>query len=383
MSTMTSSSKIPFNRPPLTGNELNYVREALESFHLAGDGPFTKRCRTWLESELKTHRALMTHSCTAALEMSALLADLKPGDEVIMPSFTFVSTANAVVLRGAVPVFVDIRPDTLNLDESKVEAAITPRTKAIFVVHYAGVACEMDPILEIAQRRGLFVFEDAAQGLLAEYKGRALGTIGHLGSLSFHETKNIVSGEGGALLINDMQFDDRAEILREKGTNRTQFFRGQVDKYTWVDVGSSYLPSEILMAVLMAQLEKAREITSERLRLWNHYNENLAALEKRECLKRPIVPAHCRSNGHIYYFVARSLEDRMALITHLKKRDIHPTFHYVPLHSSPAGLKYGRTHGDLSLTTDLSDRLLRLPIWVGMGDSETSRVLDGVHSFYK
>lgn len=382
MTSPANPSRIPFNRPPLTGRELAYLKEALESHHLAGDGPFTKRCRAWLERETKTPIALLTHSCTAALEMSAILADLGPGDEVIMPSFTFVSTANAVVLRGAVPIFVDVRPDTMNIDETKIEAAITKKTKAIFVVHYAGVGCEMDEILALAKSHDLIVVEDAAQGLMAEYKGRSLGTLGHLGAVSFHETKNIVSGEGGALYVNDPRFADRAEIIREKGTNRSQFFRGQIDKYTWVDVGSSFLPSELLAAVLMAQLEEARAITDQRLAIWSTYHERLASLEASGHLRRPIIPDHCKPNGHIYFIIARSLDERTRLITHLKSRDIHPTFHYVPLHDSPAGRKYGRTSGDLSLTVDLSDRLLRLPLWVGMRADDTERVLNAVETFY-
>lgn len=382
MSIPTSGrTPVPFNRPGLKGREIEYIRQALESRHLSGDGPFTKRCHTWLESELKTPSALLTHSCTAALEMSMLLDDLKPGDEVIMPSFTFVSTANAVALRGAVPVFVDIRPDTLNIDEKLIEAAITPRTRAIMVVHYAGVACEMDSILALARSRGLMVCEDAAQGLLAFYKGRALGTIGDLGCLSFHETKNVVSGEGGALLINNEKFRLRAEIIREKGTNRSQFFRGQVDKYTWVDIGSSYLPSEVLAAMLFAQLESAREITAERVAVWNRYHAAFASLEGR--VSRPHVPVECQHNGHLYYLLASSLEERTALIAYLKSQGIASVFHYVPLHSAPAGLKFARTHGSLGFTDSCSDRLLRLPLWSGLSHADVDRVIETVFEFYK
>jgi dTDP-4-amino-4,6-dideoxygalactose transaminase len=375
-----SKPGIPFNVPPLKGRELSYLEEALKSRHLSGDGSFTKRCHQWLETNLKTTKALLTHSCTGALEMAAILCDLGPGDEVIMPSFTFVSTANAVVLRGATPVFVELRPDTLNLDETKIEAAITPRTKAIFVVHYAGIGCEMDAIMAIAQKHGLLVVEDAAQGLMANYRGRALGTIGHLGALSFHETKNVVSGEGGALLINDARFAHRAEIIREKGTNRSQFFRGQVDKYTWVDVGSSYLPSELIAAILLAQLEVSEQITSERRAVWSAYHEGFQALEAKGLVRRPQIPDHCLGNAHIYYLITASLEERTALQAKLKADGIASTFHYVPLHSSPAGRKFGRAHGDLALTTELSDRMLRMPLWAGF--AEAARVIESVHEFY-
>lgn len=377
-----SKLSIPFNRPPLKGRELEYMQQALESRHLAGDGPFTKKCHAWLEQTLKTPDALLTHSCTAALEMSMLLTDLVPGDEVIMPSFTFVSTANAVALRGAVPVFIDIRTDTLNLDEKKVEEAITPRTRAIMVVHYAGVSAEMDTIMEIARRRNLVVCEDAAQGLLAYYKGRALGTIGDLGCVSFHETKNVVSGEGGALLINDEKYKLRAEIMREKGTNRSQFFRGQVDKYTWVDIGSSFLPSEILAALLLAQLESAQNITDERIANWNLYHQAFASLEKSGRVRRPIIPADCQHNGHMYYLLANTLNERTKILAHLKARGIGSVFHYVPLHSAPAGLKYGRTQGSLTLTDNLSDRLFRLPLWSGITEAQVSEVVAAVTEFY-
>lgn len=373
---------IPFNRPGLRGTELEYIKQALDGRHLSGDGPFTKKCHAWLERELATPCALLTHSCTAALEMSMLLDDLQPGDEVIMPSFTFVSTANAVALRGAVPVFVDVRPDTMNIDEKLIESAITPRTRAIMVVHYAGVACEMDAVMALARSRGLLVCEDAAQGLMAYYKGRALGTIGDLGCISFHETKNVVSGEGGALLINNEKFKLRAEIIREKGTNRSQFFRGQVDKYTWVDIGSSYLPSEILAALLYAQFEAARDITAERVGLWNRYHSAFGSLERAGLVTRPSVPADCQHNGHLYYLLASSLDERTRMLAFLKSRGISSVFHYVPLHSAPAGLKFGRTHGSLELTTSLSDRLFRLPLWSGLDVAQVDTVIAAVNEFY-
>lgn len=377
-----STPSIPYNRPPVDGQEIAYLREVLVNRHFSGDGPFTKRCHQWLEENLKTPRALLTHSCTAAMEMSTLLADLKPGDEVLMPSFTFASTANAVALRGATPVFVDIRPETMNLDESLLEAAVTDRTKAIFVVHYAGVACEMDSVMALAKRKNLFVLEDAAQALLATYKGRMLGTIGSLGSVSFHETKNIVSGEGGALLINDERFIDRAEIIREKGTNRKQFLRGQVDKYTWVDIGSSYLPSEFIAAVLLAQLEKARETTNERIKIWNRYFEAFAGLEARGRVKRPRVPQHCGHNAHIFFLLAESLAVRTELISKLKSLGIGAPFHYVPLHSTPAGRKYGRVHGSLARTELAADQLFRLPLWIGMSEAQVDQVVSVIHKFY-
>jgi dTDP-4-amino-4,6-dideoxygalactose transaminase len=359
----------------MTGRELAYIAQAHANAHLSGDGPFTKRCHAWLEAELGTKKALLTQSCTAALEMSALLLNLEPGDEVIMPSFTFVSTANAFVLRGAVPVFVDIRPDTLNMDETLIEAAITPKTKAICVVHYAGVACEMDAIMEIAARHGLPVIEDAAQGIFSRYKDRPLGAIGALGALSFHETKNVVSGEGGALLVNDEAFIERAEIIREKGTNRSRFFRGQVDKYTWVEVGSSYLPGEIISAFLAAQFEEAETITARRMALWDRYHAWAEPYERAGRLRRPIVPAHCTHNAHMYYMLLPDLEDRTRFIAELKEREVFAVFHYIPLHSSPAGLKYARTHGSLARTDELSDRLVRMPLWVGMED-HMDRVLE-------
>jgi dTDP-4-amino-4,6-dideoxygalactose transaminase len=365
---------IPFNKPFMTGRELWYIAQAHTNGHLSGDGQFTKQCHAWLEQRTGTRRALLTHSCTAALEMAALLAELQPGDEVIMPSYTFVSTANAFVMRGAVPVFVDIRPDTLNIDERKIEAAITPRTKVIVPVHYAGVACEMDSIMDIARRHQLIVIEDAAQGIMSTYKGRPLGTIGHMGAYSFHETKNIIAGEGGALLVNDPQLAERAEIIREKGTNRSQFFRGQVDKYTWVDIGSSYLPGEVIAAFLWAQMEEADNITARRLALWDNYHAALAPLEAEGRLRRPLLPADCTHNAHMYYILLDSLEQRTKVIADMKRQGISCVFHYVPLHSAPYGLKHSRQHGDMRHTDGLSERLLRLPLWVGLEDQQ-ERVL--------
>ncbi len=357
---------IPFNKPYMTGKELWYIARAHHEGWLAGDGGFTRRCNAWLEARTGAAKALLTHSCTAALEMAALLADIQPGDEVIMPSYTFVSTANAFVLRGAVPVFVDIRPDTLNLDERLIEGAITERTRAIVPVHYAGVGCEMDAIMTIAREHNLLVIEDAAQGVMASYKGRPLGSIGHMGTLSFHETKNVISGEGGALLVNDPRFAERAEIIREKGTNRSQFFRGQVDKYTWVDLGSSYLPSELIAAFLWAQMEEADSITRQRVGLWNTYDQWLKEPEAAGLLRRPVIPAHCAHNAHMYYVLLPDLATRTAFIAHLKSLGIHPVFHYVPLHSAPAGRRFGRAHGPMTVTENVADRLVRLPIWIGL-----------------
>jgi len=365
-----SQDEIQFNRPYMTGKELYYIAEAKFGNMLAGDGPFTKRCHQWIEENTGCAKALLTHSCTAALEMTALLLDIQPGDEVIMPSYTFVSTANAFVLRGGVPVFVDIREDTLNLDERLIEAAITPRTKAIVPVHYAGVGCEMDTIMDIARRHGLKVVEDAAQGVMASYKGRALGSIGDLGAFSFHETKNVISGEGGALLVNDPELVLRAEIIREKGTNRSQFFRGQVDKYTWMDVGSSYLPGEMIAAFLRAQLEEAESITQKRLSLWARYHDALAPLEAAGLVRRPIVPSGCEHNAHMYYLLLGSLEKRTTVLSKLKERGVSAVFHYVPLHSSPAGKRFARTHGDLRVTDRVADSLVRLPLWIGLDDCQ-------------
>lgn len=370
------SMTIPFNRPYMTGNELSNIAQAHANRHLAGDSEFTKKCHEWLEQNSGTKKALLTHSCTAALEMAAILADIQPGDEVIMPSYTFVSTANAFVLRGGTPVFVDIRPDTLNIDETLIEAAITPRTKAIVPVHYAGVACEMDTIMEIAKRHNLLVIEDAAQGIMSTYKGRPLGSIGHMGTYSFHETKNIISGEGGALLVNDDRFAERAEIIREKGTNRNQFFRGQVEKYTWVDIGSSYLPGEVIAAFLWAQMGEAQGITQKRLDIWRQYHEVLAPHEVAGKLRRPIIPEGCQHNAHMYYVLLAPEIDRQKVIDELKRNDISCVFHYVPLHSSPAGQRYGRMSGDLALTNFFSKRLIRLPLWVGLTEAQQNKITD-------
>ena len=360
--------RAPFNKPYLSGKELDYIRQAHSGRHLSGDGPFTHKCQAWLEARIGCKKALLTHSCTGALEMAALLAEVGPGDEVIMPSYTFVSTANAFVIHGGVPVFVDIRPDTLNIDPAKIEAAITPRTKAIVVVHYAGVACDMDSILEIAQRRGLLVIEDAAQAIGSFYKNRPLGSLGHLAALSFHETKNIIAGEGGALMVNDQRFVERAEILWEKGTNRRKFLKGQVDKYTWVDVGSSFLPSELTAAFLWAQLESFEDIMEKRMKLWLGYHRGLEDAEKKGYFRRPVVPEECRFNAHLYYLLTRDGSERDAFLKGLNAHEINAVFHYVPLHNSPAGLKTTRTHGSLRLTEDLSARVLRLPLWIGMDE---------------
>ncbi|ANK90671.1 MULTISPECIES: dTDP-4-amino-4,6-dideoxygalactose transaminase [unclassified Rhizobium] len=369
------SEKIPFNRPFMTGKELYYIAEAKFGNMLAGDGPFTKRCHEWLENKSGCAKPLLTHSCTAALEMAALLLDIEPGDEIIMPSYTFVSTANAFVLRGGVPVFVDIREDTLNLDERLIESAITSRTRAIAPVHYAGVACEMDAIMSIAKCHGLRVVEDAAQGVMAAYKGRALGSIGDLGAYSFHETKNVISGEGGALLVNDPALAVRAEIIREKGTDRGRFFRGEVDKYTWQEVGSSFLPGELISAFLFAQLEEAERITNHRLAIWQHYHTLLEPLEAKGLLRRPIVPDECQHNAHMYYVLLAPEIDRQKVLSELKKSDIYSVFHYVPLHSSPAGKRYGRTRGDLQVTNVQSERLVRLPLWVELTAEQQEHVV--------
>ena len=370
------SDRIPFNRPYATGNELAYLTEAQRHGHLSGDGSFTRRCHQWIEQRTGCVKALLTQSCTSALDLAALLLDLKPGDEVIMPSFTFVSTANAFVLRGAVPVFVDIREDTLNLDERLIEAAITPRTRAIVPVHYAGVSCEMDAIAAIAARHGLRIVEDAAQGVMAGYKGRPLGAIGDIGCFSFHETKNVISGEGGSLLVNDAELVQTAEIMREKGTDRGRFFRGEVDKYTWQDVGSSFLPSEITAAFLWAQLEQAERITAERVAIWRRYHEMLAPLEQRGVLRRPVIPPDCQHNGHIYYILLETAEDRAHVLAELNRGGINAVFHYVPLHSSPAGMRFGRCAGELKVTTSQSERLIRLPMWLGLSESQQQRVCE-------
>ncbi|MBV6416803.1 MAG: dTDP-4-amino-4,6-dideoxygalactose transaminase [Steroidobacteraceae bacterium] len=374
--------KVPFNRPCTVGADAAYVREAIASGHMCGDGPFGKRAQALLEAKFAARHALLTTSCTAALEMSALLCGLEAGDEVIMPSYTFVSTANAVALRGARCVFVDIRPDTLNLDEAQIEAAITTRTRSIWPVHYAGIACEMDTIMEIARRRGLTVVEDAAQGVFATYKGRALGTLGDLGCYSFHETKNISCGEGGALLVNNDSFAKRAEILREKGTNRSQFLRGQVDKYTWVDLGSSYVPSDILAAYLLGQLEAGERITARRGELSATYARLLAPLAERELLRLPVVPAECASNHHMFYVLVEGAARRGALMEHLRGAGYMATFHYVPLHTSPVGAALGWREGSLRVTEDLSARLLRLPLYYDMSDADVVSVVREVFVFY-
>jgi dTDP-4-amino-4,6-dideoxygalactose transaminase len=373
---------IPFNKPFVAGHELAYIQEAITNGHLSGNGPFTRRCQAWIEKRLTCRRALLTHSCTAGLEMAALLTEVGPGDEVIMPSFTFVSTANAFALRGATPVFVDIRPDTLNLDESRIEAAITPRTRAIVPVHYAGVGCEMDVICRIAREHGLFVIEDAAQGVMAAYKGRPLGSIGDASAVSFHETKNVIAGEGGALIVNRPEWLDRAEILWEKGTNRTLFSRGKVDKYSWIDLGSSFLPSEINAAFLCAQLEHAEAITRRRLEIWRAYHEQFAALESSSgILQRPIVPDSCTANAHMYYVLVARADQQSGLITALNDNGINAVTHYVPLHLAPAGRRFGRTAGSLDVTESVGGRLVRLPLFPAMTDDDVTGVIAAVTSW--
>lgn len=371
---MKPKTDVPFNQPFMTGKELFNIAKAHFQGRLSGDGPFTLNCHRWLEMTTSSRKVLLTHSCTAALEMCALLINIKPGDEVIIPSFTFVSTANAFVLRGAVPVFVDIRADTLNIDESLIEQAITSRTKAIVAVHYAGVACDMDSIMHIASKHGLFVIEDAAQGVMSKYKGRALGAIGDLGTYSFHETKNLISGEGGALLVNRQEFVGRSEVIREKGTDRSSFFRGEVDKYTWQDIGSSYLPGELIAAFLWAQLEEADAITASRREIWNRYHSALALLEQHGAIRRPIIPPDCEHNGHMYYVLTRDAKSRRQVIDAMKEEGIGAIFHYIPLHDSPAGKRYGRVSGTMVQTENLSQRILRLPLWVGLSEAEIDRV---------
>lgn len=367
---------IPFNKPFMTGKELHYIAECHLNHKLAGDGPFSKNCHTWLRDNTGTLKALLTNSCTASLEMAALLLNIQPGDEVIMPSYTFVSTANAFVLRGAKAVFVDIREDTLNLDEKLIEQAITERTKAIVPVHYAGVGCEMDDIMTIAKKYNVAVVEDAAQGVMAKYKGKSLGCIGDLGAYSFHETKNIISGEGGALLVNRAEFVQEAEIIREKGTDRSRFFRGEVDKYTWQSIGSSFLPGELIAAFLWAQLEDAEEITARRLASWNYYHDSLAHLEADGLLRRPIIPIHCQHNAHIYYVLIQDESRRQFVLDGLKAENIHAVFHYMPLHSSPAGLKYGFVKGPMNNTELLPKQLIRLPLWIGITELQQDRVIE-------
>ena len=375
------SPRIPFNRPSFEGNEQVYIAQATASGHASGDGPFSRKCHAFLEAALDAPKALLTTSCTHALEMCALLLDIQPGDEVIVPAFTLVSTANAFVLRGARPVFVDIRSDTLNLDEAQLEARITPRTKAILVMHYAGVGCEMDAIMRIAERHAIPVVEDNAHGLFGKYKGRNLGTFGCLSTLSFHETKNFTCGEGGALIVNDPRYVERAEIIREKGTNRSRFFRGQVDKYTWVDLGSSYLPSDILAAILFAQFEARDRIQAERRRVWEYYHTHLQDWAARHFVQLPTVPAHCEQPFHLYYLLMPSLQRRQALIAHLKARGIASAFHYLPLHLSAMGQHWGGEPGDCPVTEEVSDRLLRLPFYNTLSEPELARVVEALHQF--
>ena len=367
--------RVPFNRPAWHSREVEYVTAALKSGHRHGDGSFTERCQSWLESVTRTRAALLTTSCTSALELAAILAGIGPGDEVIMPSFTFVSTANAFVLRGAVPVFVDIDPQTQNIDPDLIEPAITPKTKAIVPVHYAGVGCDMDPIMRIAQRHGLIVIEDAAQGLLASYRGQSLGSIGHLGALSFHDTKNTSCGEGGALLVNDEGLVDRAYIVREKGTNRRQMMQGLAEKYTWVDIGSSFLPSDVTAAFLLGQLEDANETAQRRRRAWNSYHHAFAPLEAAGLVQRPVVMPSCQHNGHLYYLLLRDPEMRPSFISKMQEQGVGAPFHYVPLHDSPAGRRFGRVAGSLDVTTATAARLVRLPLWRDLSDADLSRVV--------
>lgn len=374
---------IPFNIPLHSGNEDQYVFAAMSSAKISGDGEYSQKCQAWFERRLNCPKTLLTPSCTQALEMAALLIDIQPGDEVIMPSYTFVSTANAFVLRGAKVVFVDIRPDTMNIDEALIEAAITAKTRAIVPVHYAGVGCDMAAINAIADKHDLFVIEDAAQGMMSTFEGKLLGALGHMAAYSFHETKNFTSGgEGGLLIINDDCFMQRAEIIREKGTNRSQFFRGMVDKYTWVDLGSSYLPSELQAAYLWGQLEQAEVITQDRLATWNGYREDLVDLARAGCIVLPTIPSNCRHNGHMFYIKCKDMAERTALLAHMKQNDILAVFHYVPLHSAPAGLRFGRFHGEDRYTTRESERLMRLPMWYGMEQGAQLRIIEAVKSFY-
>lgn len=374
---------INFNVPPYIGKEDEYIKEAMIKNHkLCGDGPFTKKCSEWMEKQFKSEKVLLTTSCTHATEMAAILADIKEGDEVIAPSFTFVSSVNPFVLRGAKIVFVDINPKTMNIDENLIEAAITDKTKVIVPVHYAGVSCEMDKIMAIAKKYNLIVIEDAAQGVMSEYKGKALGTIGEYGCFSFHETKNYSMGEGGALLIRDKENIEKAEIIREKGTNRSRFFRGQVDKYTWVDMGSSYLPSELNAAYLYAQLENAQLIFDDRMNSWNRYREGLQELENKGLIELPYIPENCKHNAHMFYIKCKDLEERTKLIDFLKRNGIYAVFHYIPLHSAEAGLKYGRFHGEDKYTTKESERLVRLPLYYDLKEEEVKLVIDKVKEFY-
>jgi dTDP-4-amino-4,6-dideoxygalactose transaminase len=374
---------IQFNIPPFVGKEQEYIKQAIESNQkLCGDGQFTKKCNIWFEEKFNTTKSLLTTSCTHAIEMAAILIDIKPGDEVIAPSFTFVSTVNAFVLRGAKMVFVDIRPDTLNIDENLIESAITEKTRAIVPVHYAGVSCEMDKIMDIAKKYNIYVIEDAAQGVMSTYKGQALGTIGDFGCYSFHETKNYTMGEGGAILIQNNGFIERSEIIREKGTNRSKFFRGQVDKYSWVDIGSSYLPSELNAAYLYAQLEEADKINRNRLNTWNMYYDKLSKLKENGMIELPYIPDYCEHNAHMFYIKCKDLAERTELISYLKKNDIIAVFHYIPLHSSEAGIKYGRFYGEDNYTTKESERLVRLPLYYGLENIKVQYVVDKIYEFY-
>ncbi len=378
---MNPNPLISFNRPALMGREIEYIMRAVLSEHASGGGPFSRRCQAFLEEQLGVPSVFLTTSCTDALEMTGLLLDIAPGDEVILPSFTFVSTANAFVLRGAKPIFIDIRPDTLNLDETKLEALITPRTRAIAVVHYAGVGCEMDAVGEIAGRHGIPVIEDNAHGLFGKYRDKSLGTFGQLATLSFHETKNFSCGEGGALMINDERFIERAEILRDKGTDRSRFFRGQVDKYTWVDVGSSFLPSDLLAAFLFAQLEARDKVFEARSRIWHFYDRNLRHWAQETGVRQPVVPSHCEQSFHMYYLLMPDLETRQAFIAHLRSHNIHAVFHYLPLNASPMGARFGAGPGDCPVTEDVSDRLVRLPFFNDLSEGELDRIVAAVVSF--
>ncbi len=373
---------ISFNIPPKAGDELKYISDAIDSMKICGDGKYTKYCNEWLEKRTGSSKALLTTSCTSALEMAAILCGIKPGDEVIMPSYTFVSTADAFVMRGAKIVFVDIRPDTMNIDENLIEAAITDKTRAIVPVHYAGVGCEMDKIMEIAKKYNLDVVEDDAQGIMSSYKGKALGTFGRFGCLSFHETKNYTMGEGGALLINDSSDTERAEIIREKGTDRSKFLRGQIDKYTWVDCGSSYLPSDMNAAYLYAQLEKAEEMNNARLACWNKYYNNLEKLAESGKIDLPFIPEHCVHNAHMFYIKVKDIDERTNLISYMKEKDILAVFHYIPLHSAPAGLKFGRFYGEDKYTTKESERLIRLPMYYGLKENEVNYICDVIKSYF-
>lgn len=383
MVSYSTMKTIPFNQPFTIDKEFAYMQDAIKGGIIRGDGIYTKKCHHFLESYLPAKKVLLTHSCTAALEMAAILADIKQGDEVIMPSYTFVSTANAFVLRGGVPVFVDIRSDTKNINENLIESAITDKTKAIIPVHYAGVSCDMDKIMQIAKRHNLIVIEDAAQGVSSTYKGQKLGTIGDIGCFSFHETKNVISGEGGAIIINNDKFIQRAEIIREKGTNRSLFFRGEVDKYTWVDIGSSYLPSDIIAAFLYAQLENIDKINGKRLEIWGEYHQFFETYEKMGLIKRPIIPTDCTHNAHMYYILFESLQKRSEFIAYLKENGINPVFHYIPLHSSPAGMKFAKTMGDMSITNQVADTLVRMPLYYGLRDYDVQKIKSVVKSFFE